>query len=60
MRGKSISYKYNALVEEKGYGFSKKNGAEASLSNGRVQGLEQPLTPWQVAPKIYVFDGQHK
>ena len=51
--GKSISYKYNALVEEKGYGFSKKwSGGKPFKWTG--PGLEQPLTPWQVAPKIYM------
>lgn len=50
---KPIRYKYNALVEEKGYGFSQKwSGGKPFKWTG--PGLEQPLTPWQVAPKIYM------
>ena len=50
---KPISYKYNALVEEKGYGFSKKwSGGKPFKWTG--PGLDQEVTPWNVAPKIYM------
>ena len=50
---KPISYKYNALVEEKGYGFSKKwSGGKPFKWTG--PNLEQPKTPWGVEPKIYM------
>ena len=50
---KPISYKYNTLVEEKGYGYSKKwSGGKPFKWTG--PGLEQELTPWNVAPKIYM------
>lgn len=50
---KPISYKYNALVEEKGYGFSKKwSGGKPFKWTG--PNLEQAKTPWGVEPKIYM------
>lgn len=50
---KPISYKYNALVEEKGYGFSQKwSGGKPFKWTG--PNLEQPKTPWGVEPKIYM------
>ena len=50
---KPISYKYNALVEEKGYGFSKKwSGGKPFKWTG--VGLEQAQTPWGVVPQIYM------
>ena len=50
---KPISYKYNALVEEKGYGFSKKwSGGKPFKWTGT--NLEQAKTPWGVEPKIYM------
>lgn len=50
---KPIGYKYNALVEEKGYGFSKKwSGGKPFKWTG--PNLEQAKTPWGVEPKIYM------
>lgn len=50
---KPISYKYNALVEEKGYGFSTKwSGGKPFKWTG--PNLEQAKTPWGVEPKIYM------
>ena len=48
-----ISYKYTALVEEKGYGFSKKwSGGKPFKWTG--PNLDQEKTPWGVAPKIFM------
>ena len=48
-----ISYKYTALVEEKGYGFSQKwNGGKPFKWTG--PNLDQKKTPWGVAPKIFM------
>lgn len=50
---KEISYKYTALVEEKGYGFSKKwSGGKPFKWTG--PNLDQEKTPWGVAPKIFM------
>lgn len=53
---KPISYKYNALVEEKGYGNSTKWGA-GSKPEGFVwigSEFEHKIDPWGAAPKIYM------
>lgn len=53
---KPISYKYNALVEEKGYGNSSKWGA-GSKPEGFVwigSEFEKKTDPWGVAPEIYM------
>ena len=48
-----ISYKYTALVEEKGYGFSKKwSGGKPFKWTG--PNLDQEKTPWGVVPKIFM------